>query len=59
MATTSFNKNFVVSDKKSIRQLKADINSPRKVFIKEYDRKAENAKGIKLLKQRLSSLAHC
>lgn len=54
MATSSFTKNFVVTDQNSIRQLKADIKKSRKILIKKYDLKAESEKGIQLLTQRLS-----
>ncbi len=59
MATTSFDKNFVVTDMESIKQLRADMKNPRKVAIKKYDREAENKKGIQLLKQRLPNLVNC
>ena len=59
MATSSFDKSFVVTDQESIKQLKADMLSPRKVTIKSYDRHAENKKGIQLLKQRLPNLTSC
>ena len=59
MATTSFNKNFVVSDASGVKQLKADLKQPRKVVVREYDRVAEDKKGIELFKQRFSDLANC
>ena len=59
MATTSFGKNFVVRDQNSINKLQSDFANPRKVKTTTRNIEAENAKGIKLLKQRLSNLAHC
>ncbi|WP_019613519.1 hypothetical protein [Psychromonas ossibalaenae] len=59
MATTSFDKSFVVSDQTSIKQLKSDFTNPRKVSIKARNVKAENEQGIQLLKQRLSNSVHC
>ena len=57
MATTSFGKNFVVSDQNSINQLKSDFSNPRKVTTKKRNIEAENVQGIKLLKQQLFNLA--
>lgn len=57
MATASFDKTFIVSDKASIEQIRKDLDRPQKVKIKVRDYKAENEKGIKLLRQRLSSSA--
>lgn len=59
MATASFDKDFVVTDAKSIQQLKADMKKPRKITLQQYDRTAENKKGIQLLKQRLPNLVRC
>ena len=52
MATASFEKSFVVKDKRSIDQ---DLAPPRLIKVKKRDYKAENARGVQLLKQRLSS----
>ncbi|MBD8010260.1 MULTISPECIES: hypothetical protein [Acinetobacter] len=57
MATVSFNKNFVVSNPTAIKMISEDIANPRYVEIKKRDLKVENAKGIQLLKKRLSSSA--
>ena len=57
MATVSFNKNFVVSNPTAIKMSSEDIANPRYVEIKKRDLKVENAKGIQLLKKRLSSSA--
>ena len=56
MATSSFNKHFVVTDQESIERLKTDLNTPRKVTINSYDRHTENKKGSQLLKQQLLKL---
>lgn len=55
MATVSFNKNFAIQNPKAICDIISDLENPRKVEISARDYKAENAKGIKLLKQRLSN----
>lgn len=55
MATISFNKSFIVSNPNSFNAIINDLENPRKVEISERDYKAENIKGIKLLKQRLSN----
>ena len=59
MATTSFDKRFIVSDQKSIEQLKSGFTNSRKVSIKARNVSAENERGIQLLKQRLSNSVHC
>jgi len=56
MATVSFNKSFIVSNSNSFNAIINDLEKPRQVEVSERDYKAENAKGIKLLKQRLSNL---
>ena len=58
MATTSFDKSFVISDQNSIKQIKSDFANPRKVSLNARNVRAENEKGIQLLKQRLSSSVH-
>jgi len=57
MATASFDKTFEVSDTASIVQIRRDLAHPHKVKVHVRDYKAESAKGIKLLRQRLSNLA--
>lgn len=59
MATASFNKDFVVTDKKSIQQLKNDFNKPHVVTVKVRDYEKDKVKGISLLRQRLSTLETC
>ena len=56
MATSSFNKDFVVTDEKSIQQLKSELYKPRVVEVKKRYHKKDKVKGISLLRQRLSSL---
>ena len=57
MATTSFDKNFVVTDKNSIEKFKQDEINPIKVFISNRDYNLDKSKGIELLKQQLLNLA--
>ena len=59
MATASFDKNFVVKDKKSIKRIHQDLAHPRLIKVKKRDYKAENERGIQLLKQRLSNSEIC
>ena len=56
MATVSFNKSFTIESPKAIHAIIKDLENPRKIEVSARDYKAENAKGIKLLKQRLSNL---
>jgi hypothetical protein len=56
MATTSFDKSFVVRDSESIRQIHKDLENPRKVVIQKRDYEADAKKGIELLAQQLSNL---
>lgn len=55
MATVSFNKSFVIESPTAINAIINDLENPRKVEVSTRDYNAENAKGIKLLKQRLSN----
>ena len=57
MATASFDKTFEVSDNAAVVQIRRDLAHPVKVEVRVRDYKAESAKGIKLLRQRLSSSA--
>lgn len=59
MATASFDKSFVVKDKRSIDQLQKDLANPRHIEVKARDYKAENKRGVELLKQRLSNWETC
>lgn len=55
MATASFEKRFVVKDKESIDRIHQDLVNPRLVRVKKRDYRAENARGIQLLKRQLSN----
>lgn len=55
MATISFNKSFVIENPSVINAIINDLENPRKIEVSTRDYKAENVKGIKLLKQRLSN----
>lgn len=57
MASTSFDKDFKVSDDKAIEKFKLAAKKPRKVAIKKRDYESDKLKGIKLLTQRLSNSA--
>jgi len=59
MATVSFDKDFVVKDKESIKRIHQDLASPRQITVKKRDYKAENKRGVQLLKQQLSNLKIC
>ncbi len=59
MATASFEKSFVVTDRESIDRIHQDLTHPRQVRIIKRDYKAESARGIQLLKQRLSNSKTC
>jgi len=56
MATTSFDKDFEVTDKSVIKKFKCDGENPRKVSVKKRDYESDKARGIALLKQQLSDL---
>jgi len=57
MATASFDKVFVVTDKSSIEKFNRDAMSPVSVCInKNRDYNSDRLKGIELLKQQLSNL---
>lgn len=59
MATSSFNKTFIVTDPAFIEAL--EQNSPDEALLNPVDRDLdeENEKGIELLKQRLFNSADC
>ncbi len=57
MATTSFDKTFMVSDPSAIKKIRQDLANPRLIKVRGRDYKAENAKGVQLLRQRLSNSA--
>lgn len=55
MATVSFNKNFVMENLVAFNAIIKDLENPRQVEVSKKDYSKESAKGIKLLKQRLSN----
>jgi len=59
MATTSFDKVFVVSDQESINVFNQNLNNPVRVKVNSHNLKADKKKGISLLKQQLSALETC
>ena len=59
MATTSFFKDFVVTDTKSIQQLQNDLQFLQVVAIKSRNHENDKIKSINLLKQRLLTLTTC
>jgi hypothetical protein len=54
MATTSFEKNFVVTDPNAIRAFKENCKKAHKVTTNNRNHEADRVKGIALLRQRLS-----
>jgi hypothetical protein len=56
MATTSFDRSFVVTDPVSIKQFKQDLDNPTKVKFAKRDLEEDKHKGIASLKRRLSTL---
>lgn len=56
MATTSFDRRFVVSDPTALARLREDLDKPRPVVIKKRNSSRDNSKGIALLKRKLSHL---
>lgn len=51
MATTSFDKKFVVKSKKAARKLLKDLDNPQVIKVHKKDLDKENEEGIKLLKK--------
>lgn len=56
MATSSFDKQFIIEDSDSFVKLHQDMSQPRKVKVNRRDHAAENEEGIQSLKRRLSLL---
>lgn len=56
MATTSFDKDFIVRDQKAITELKSSLAaaSVQKTIVNYRDIKAESKRGIELLRRSLS-----
>ncbi|EGQ8100786.1 hypothetical protein MW374_004106 [Vibrio parahaemolyticus] len=59
MATTSFDKNFVVTDEVAIAKFKNAAKNPRKVSVKKRDYESDKEKGIQRLVRKLSNSATC
>ncbi len=55
MATTSFDKDFTVTDAEAIARFKDAAKHPRKITGKKRDYESEQAEVIRLLKQKLSN----
>ena len=61
MATASFDKNFVVTDKEAVKIFCSDMENPIKVddSVRQRDIKASGSKGLSLLKRKLRRSANC
>lgn len=59
MATTSFDKDFVVSHNESIKAFNNSLSNPRQIKVPLRDLKIDGVKGIQLLKQKLSAWGTC
>lgn len=59
MATTSFDRDFQVSDIKVIEKFKHSATNPRKIEIKKRDYESDKSKGIQLLTRQLSNSETC
>jgi len=55
MATTSFDKSFIVTNEERIEKFRRAAATPRKVVVKRRNYESDRSKGIQLLAQRLSS----
>ena len=53
MATSSFDKNFVVKDSDAITRVHNQLNRKNIITVNKKDIKADSSKGISLLKQSL------
>lgn len=59
MATTSFDKNFTVTDESAIKKFKHAAKHPRKVSVTKRDYESDKEKGIQLLTRKLSNSVTC
>lgn len=59
MATTSFDREYVVTEIKSANKLSSDMEKPVKVQAAKRDYAKERQKGVRILKQQFSSLETC
>lgn len=55
MATASFERKFVVTDRNSCKVVRAELNNPVRVATPKRDYACDSEKGIALLKLRLSN----
>ncbi|WP_172953211.1 hypothetical protein [Vibrio fujianensis] len=55
MATTSFDKDFKVTDDKVIKKFKMAAANPRKVVVKKRNYESDKSKGIQSLTRQLSN----
>lgn len=55
MPTSSFDKDFVVTDEVAIKKFKAAANNPTKVPVKSRDCESDKQNGIQLLVRKLSN----
>ena len=56
MATTSFEKRFVITSAKAAKQIQDSFDNPKKIVVKKRDLKSESARSAELLKQKLFNL---
>jgi hypothetical protein len=56
MATTSFEKRFVITSAKAAKQIRDSFDNPKKIVVKKRDLKSESARSAELLKQKLFNL---
>ncbi|WP_394178464.1 hypothetical protein [Marinomonas posidonica] len=54
MATTSFDKSFVIKDRESSKRFMKAVAQPRLVDVEDKDLKAESKKGLQLLARRFN-----
>ncbi len=59
MATTSFDKNFTVSDESAIAKFKHAAKNPRRISVKKRNYESDKEKGIRLLTRKLSNSVTC
>ena len=55
MATTSFDKDFKVTDDALIKKFKNAAVNPKKITVKKRDYESDKSKGIQLLTRQLSN----
>jgi hypothetical protein len=55
MPTSSFDKEFIVTDYEAIRQLKSDMENPIKVTVKKRNYESDRRSGIQIIKDKLGT----